>query len=374
MHVHDTRHVDAWLLAAMLAVACVLPSSASQLPALAVTMPFTSGLLPRIPRTFDFWRQYPPCDTTRPRAQNVSFVFQFNRVITEDLRRELEALWASLGDASRCFASLLFVSVNQTDEQESNKIVAGCHQHYNTFAQMRSLGFQHWLQYETDVLPVRANWLQRIADEAERNDGCTRWWVQGASQGYNLATVTTHERVDGVMLNGNALYCINDEVLAYLEDVKSQFPPIGCHDNPRRHANRRRLRLRAPSAQLWGFDTIQYWYRTDVENRAKLQGMGHLFQSVDWIADLHQMSRDCIERVVDARPSLVMLHSKSYFNDTRSSWDYAVAPTRTALPKLLLHLLAAFSLPLALLAARSSRKRLALARTGNDFGAQHVRW
>jgi hypothetical protein len=112
MRVRDARHVDAWLLAAVLAVACVLPSLAqlpSQLPALAVTMPFTTGLLPRIPRTFDFWRQYPPCDATQPRAHNVSFVFQFNRVITEDLRRELEALWASRGAASRCFSLRLLV-------------------------------------------------------------------------------------------------------------------------------------------------------------------------------------------------------------------------------------------------------------------------
>lgn len=124
--------------------------------------------------------------------------------------------------------------------------------------------------------------------------------------------------MDGTMLNGNALYCVNEEVLGYLEHVKSAFPPVGCHDAPRR-ANRGRSH--AQRTQLWGFDTVQYWYRVSVEQRSFMQGRMHQFQSVDWIADLHRMGRAEIEQYIQTRPSLVLLHSKSYFNNTRSSWD-----------------------------------------------------
>jgi hypothetical protein len=339
-------------------------------------MPFTEALLPRLPRTFEFWRRNPPCDDASVaalRALNVSFIFQCNRVITPPLARQLRALWASLGEGvTHCFGGgALLLSANQTDEEEANKIVAGCHQHYNTFAALHARGFDHWLQYETDVLPVRPGWLARVADEASRNAGCARWWVQGAEQGYSLPTVSKRPRIDGGMLNGNALYCINAEVLAYLDDVKAQFPPIGCHDNPRRAANARPLR-RAPRAgtvgRLWGFDTVQYWYRTGVEQRAKMQGRSYLFQSVDWIADLHQMPRDEIEALLEARPSLVLLHAKSYFNNTRSSWDEGGGGSgengggggaaRRSANVVLMAVAAALAARLALLAARSSRTRL----------------
>ena len=221
---------------------------------LAVTLPFTEELLPRLPLVFERWRLQAPCTSVSFAAEhNVSFVFQFNRVITPALRRSLDALWSAAGDASqRCFSSVLFLSANQSDAQEAHKILAGCYQHYGTYRQLQRLGFQHWLQYESDVLPVRPNWLARLADEAARNGRCHRWWVQGAAQAYNLSTVTKGERLDGVMLNGNALYCISDDVLSYLDDVQARFPPAGCHDAPRR-ANAGRWasqRSRLPSASV----------------------------------------------------------------------------------------------------------------------------
>lgn len=252
----------------------------------------------------------------------VAFIFQFNRVLSPAAQRDLEAVWSVSGGA-QCFTEVLFVSVNQTDAQEANVIEASCHQHYRTYAQVLAQGYNHWFQYETDVLPVRTGWLDRVVEEAARNGDCERWWVQGASWGYVPAPVTRHQRLDGIMLNGNALYCINQEVLGYLEDVVEQFSPIGCHDDPTRTASNW-LRARA----LPGFDTVQYWYRTSVKNRDKLQARAHLFVAVDWIADLNRMDPAIIWQLVDSRPSLVLVHTKSFFNDSRSSWEVGTQMTQ----------------------------------------------
>ena len=302
---------------------CVLASLAPQSlahlerGALAVVMPLTVELLPRLPRTFEFWRRHPPC--SNPMQQRVAFIFQFNRVLTPASTNDLEAVWASSGGA-RCFSEVLFLSLNQTDAQEANVIEASCHQHYRTYTQVLKTGYSHWLQYETDVLPVRTGWLERVVDEATRNGDCERWWVQGASWGYIPAPVTRHRRVDGIMLNGNALYCVNKEVLTYIDDVVAQFAPIGCHDDPARTTSnwlRQRLKARA----LPGFDTVQYWYRTSVRNRDKLQARAHLFVAVDWIADLNRVEPATVRQLVQSRPSLVLVHTKSFFNDSRSSWE-----------------------------------------------------
>jgi hypothetical protein len=280
-------------------------------------MPLTVELLPRLPRTFEFWRRHPPC--SKAMQQRVAFIFQFNRLLTPASRRNLEVVWASAG-GTRCFSEVLFLSLNQTDAQEANVIEASCHQHYRTYTQILEQGYSHWLQYETDVLPVRAGWLERVADEAERNGDCERWWVQGATWGYIPAPVTRQRRVDGIMLNGNALYCVNQEVLEYIDDVVEQFSPIGCYDDPTRTTSnwfRQRLKARV----LPGFDTAQYWYRTSVKNRDKLQAKAHLFLAVDWIADLNRMDPAMIQQLVQSRPSLVLVHTKSFFNDSRSSWE-----------------------------------------------------
>ena len=308
-----------WLFRLICVLASLTPQSlaGSEQVALAVVMPLTVELLPRLPRTFEFWRRHPPC--SKPMQQRVAFIFQFNRFLTPASRRNLEVVWASSGGA-RCFSEVLFLSLNQTDAQEANVIEASCHQHYRTYTQILEQGYSHWLQYETDVLPVRAGWMERVADEAARNGDCERWWVQGATWGYVPAPVTRQRRVDGIMLNGNALYCVNQEVLAYIDDVVEQFSPIGCYDDPTRTTSnwfRQRLKARV----LPGFDTAQYWYRTSVKNRDKLQAKAHLFVAVDWIADLNRMDPAMIQQLVHSRPSLVLVHTKSFFNDSRSSWE-----------------------------------------------------
>ena len=58
---------------------------------------------------------------------------------------------------------------------------------------------------------------------------------------------------------------------------------------------------------------VQYLYRTSVENRERFKGRQYLFQSVDWLADMNTVSRAEIDRYVAENPSLVVVHTKSYF-------------------------------------------------------------
>ena len=77
---------------------------------------------------------------------------------------------------------MLYLSA--TDEQEHEQTIGGCHQHYNTFPHMEAMGFDHWFQFESDVVPMQPNWLARVADDAARNGpGCDRLWMQARHPG-----------------------------------------------------------------------------------------------------------------------------------------------------------------------------------------------
>jgi hypothetical protein len=90
------------------------------------------------------------------------------------------------------------------------------------------------------------------------------------------------------------------------------------------------------------------------------------------------MPRDEIEALLRARPSLVLLHAKSYFNNTRSSWDEgagsgngggsggsgggeASGAARRVANGVLFAVAAAAAARLVVLAARSSRTRFGAA-------------
>jgi hypothetical protein len=332
------------LLAAALLLAACTPGAArvravrARDARLAVVMPFTSDNVHKIQRNFGFWKASSPCHLLRKAAfhVHVTFVFQNNRVIDAPQERRLAELWAATEHA--CFDDVLYLSANQTAAQEQGQTIGGCHQHYNSFTTLHALGFDHWLQFEPDVIPVRADWLTRLAEEVHYNRGCGRWWIEGTPPSYEAHRVTNGARVDGIVFNGNALYCLNEEVLAFVADIQAQFPPVGCHVPPE-HARDGLLGLvgfdwcvrvelapwkRAPqvasqraltgrsSAHACG--RVNYLYRTSVRNREKFKAKAFLFRAVDWLADYGCCvnERD-VAAAVAKNPNLMLVHTKVYF-------------------------------------------------------------
>jgi hypothetical protein len=278
----------------------------------AVVMPFIGSQVARVKKSLLHWRAQPPCDdggaALAALGVSVTFVFHFNAFIDAPLQASLTQAWeqGASPEAARCFAGgVQFVSANQTQEQEADRTTGGCWQHHRTFRAMHAAGFQHWLQYEPDVLPVRPNWLLRVAQEAAPNEDCARWWVQGSPPAYEPLRVTHGERIDGFILNGNALYCLNAEVLRFLDVVTAQYPPVACSVP---HA-----RARDGLVNLVGFDWVYYLARTSVENRELLKGRAYLFRAVDWILDFGvATSTSQLPAILQAHPSVVLLHTKMF--------------------------------------------------------------
>jgi hypothetical protein len=298
----------------LLLLSCVLPFGrlidGRQAAAgnLAVVMPFTSSNVHKIQRNFDFWVANPPCHLLRQRRQRVrtTFVFQNNLVIDGRLRLVLQAMWANTTGAEKCFDNVLYLSANQTAEQEQGQTVGGCYQHYNSFESLHALGFDHWLQMEPDVIPVRPDWLTRITEEVGVNTGCSHWWILGTPPSYEPHRVTHSQRTDGTTFNGNAMYCLNAEVLQFVKDIQAQYPPVGCHV-PRQHE---RDGLRG----LVGFDWVNYLFRTSPHNRERFKGRAFLFRAVEWINDWGCCcSQSDVKAAIEANPGLMLVHTKVFF-------------------------------------------------------------
>ena len=218
-----------WVWALLLLTAACQVTAAPRPARLAVVMPFAKNATHKVARNFAFWTTNVPC-TLRRRAHrvHVTFIFHYAYFIDAAVQAQLEALWAAAPHA--CFDDVLYLSANHTEAQEAfGPTIGGCHQHYATFFRLHALGFEHWLQLEPDVVPVRSGWLTRIVEEVHANRKCVRWWVQGSAASYEAPRISQGERTDGVFLNGNALYCVNAAVLAYLRDVLAQFPFAGCY-------------------------------------------------------------------------------------------------------------------------------------------------
>lgn len=104
---------------------------------------------------------------------------------------------------------------------------------------------------------------------------------------------------------------------ALSSQVHVQYAPRGAPQLTRRVA------VPLPQARdallgLVGFDWVQYLYRTSVRNREQFAGRQHLFRPVDWVADYGCcVTEQELAAVVIRSPSLMLVHTKLFFDDAR---------------------------------------------------------
>lgn len=273
---------------------------------LAVVMPITADYVERVRVNFEFWKHNVPC-TTIDRRVNATFVFQINTRFTPQLKSTLADIWQATTAGTRCFAGgVLFEEAALTPEEDQPRVLGTCWQHYRTFPRMMELGFDHWLQFEADVIPVRPRWLSRVADEAAPNQGCERFWIRGPAPAYGPPRVTTSARIDGHILNGNALYCLNGDVLEYARRIVAEYPPNGCTVSG--------FKSRDGLKGLVGFDWVSYLYRTSAAARGFLTAREHLVQVASWITDYGCCTTAAsVRAAVEQRKDLHLVHTKVFF-------------------------------------------------------------
>ena len=253
------------------------------------------------------WQKHPPCSDASALHARLSLVFYYNRDLEHVAelhgasgRAALMALWQSLGAVQRCFrGGVHFLSAHVPDRL--NKYPTGtCVQFYRSFAVLRGMGFDHWMQLEPDVVPIRAGWGTRIAALAANNAGCIGFWQAGSYPLYEH-TLDRHSRVDnGTSLdnhiNGNSLYCLADAgFYSFLQRVQ-QATPHGCGDHP----------------LMKGFDWAMYRFRTEAGNRRDMRFLNHKFAGAEFIANL---GKEAVPPTVELPAHVLLVHAKSLFRD-----------------------------------------------------------
>jgi hypothetical protein len=179
------------VLALLALTAPLLRLPAAQEPNIALVIPFVwCQVDTRLARSLASWRKHLPC-SGRPAALRASFslVFLFNQDLdaVETLGGvsgvpQLQALWTSLGpQVQACFRGGVHYLSARVPPQLNSYPLGTCVQFYSTFGLLRAMGFDHWMQYEPDVVPLQPNWASRIAQLVRANGpACSLFWQAGS--------------------------------------------------------------------------------------------------------------------------------------------------------------------------------------------------
>eukprot|EP00658_Telonema_sp_P-2_P038674 TRINITY_DN276_c0_g1_i8.p1 TRINITY_DN276_c0_g1~~TRINITY_DN276_c0_g1_i8.p1 ORF type:complete len:1262 (-),score=285.14 TRINITY_DN276_c0_g1_i8:299-4084(-) len=280
---------------------------------LAVAVPFhlsqvKNKLIPGMKR----WNQleFAPCTPPLAAGRNASLVFVYAGDSETDLvspgvtlRKALEDLVADL-HVSQCFpGGMHFIQADVPPE----------HDHYNdapciVFGDMlnklRDSGmYDHVFQMETDVLPVRPNWLNALLDETEMNAGCKRFWQLGSMA--HCQTVQGHldDRHDW-HINGNSIWCLKDPALwSYMDRVRAFFPP-GDHSGVPGCGTSKFAET--------GVDHALYRFRQHPANFEYVRTVIHKFQYTQTVLNKCEDSYQ-IDKVKSEHPGTFLVHSKAPF-------------------------------------------------------------
>jgi hypothetical protein len=286
----------------------------------AVVVPFVwCQLQLRLAPNLRAWAANPPCDAgdaaQLAASGTLSLVFYFNRDLEHVAELggasgvpSLEALWASLGPAQRCFAGGVRFLSARLSAAENQYPVGTCIQFYGAFDVLRAMGFDHWLQLEPDVLATRPGWGTRVAQLAAQNVGCRHFWQAGSRPQYANAH-DFNPRVDNgtstdAHLNGNSLYCLADARFAdYLARVQAASPH-GCG-------------ARTPAGwPLFGFDYAMYRFRVAPEHAAYAAAVAHKFVPAGFIVNVARQALD-VAALQATHPEMRLVHTQAHFNDSR---------------------------------------------------------
>ena len=273
----------------------------------AVVMPFHRGhVFERLGHTLQQWTVMIPCiGSAVDTVDKLHFFFNYagDLDLEADVDSHLVQLWAALPIKTRnCFHSFRTLS-SKLSEEENVYPVGPCLQFHETFRRLRAMGFDHWLLYEPDVLPIRAGWGTRLLELTRQNQDCRDWWQLGSTpMHHNEVDRLEVEGTKGIdlHLNGNAIYCLrSSDFDEYRYLVSQTYPANGCY-------------VKNIDDELAGYDHALYRFRMRQENREYMQEKFRKFKDDAFIRNFGDQSFDRDEfRAVS--PQTMLVHSKYFF-------------------------------------------------------------
>jgi len=279
---------------------------------LAVAIPFhISQFEARLVPSMALWNlpHTSPCSTT---DLPITLVFVYagdpdvDTVGPLTLNQALDRLWGQQHAARRCFAGGKTLLTVLLAPEHDNYSDAPCLIFTGMLDGLRSMGFPHVFQMETDVQPIRAGWADELLAEARRNQQSAqgnRWWQLGSAAQCQPVQGRLDVRND-LHINGNSLWSLMDDALwDYLERTK-RFLPAGQHSG-----------VAGCGTGAWaevGVDHAMYRFRVHPLNWEYARTVLHKFQYTQLILN---KCEDRYEPVVirQSHRHTYLVHSKSVF-------------------------------------------------------------
>ena len=286
----------------------------------AVVIPFhRNDAFVRLQETLHQWIEMIPC-TSADTANKLYLFFNYagDLDLDTDVDLHLALVWNNLPQEIRkCFHPLRTWSC-KLSEAENIYPIGPCLQFHETFHRLRSMGFDHWLLYEPDVVPIRPGWGTRLLELARQNQDCRNWWQLGSTAMHpNKVDQLEVEGSKGIdlHLNGNAVYCVkSSDFDEYRNLVSKTYPARGCY-------------VTNIDDELAGYDHALYRFRMRVENRAYMQEKLWKFKDDPFIRNFGDTHFDALKmRALSSQTMLV--HSKYFFagKETQAFLDQKYLP------------------------------------------------
>jgi len=209
------------------------------------------------------WESFKPCSESFTNKLKVVFMYgapddKTSEGQTEFNRNMLELAWKQSEIANKCFSQPQIISVALTPKQNKHPDCT-CVLFRKTHGILRELGYHHWFQMETDVMPVQQDWATSLLQRAESNRGCSEFWMHGSLPMCDVLKPEKPENGPDFHINGNALYCLEDlKFDRYMRLVRGTYEPAAVNTYMMRHYERRLARYHEevlPQYNLWQHKT-----------------------------------------------------------------------------------------------------------------------
>jgi len=261
-----------------------------------------------------------PCNSAFDTVEKLHLFFNYagDLDLDADVELHLAQLWNNLPKETRnCFHPFRTWSC-KLSEAENIYPIGPCLQFHETFHRLRAMGFDHWLLYEPDVLPIRPGWATRLIELAKENQDCRDWWQLGStSMHHNKVDQLEVEGNKGIdfHLNGNAIYCVKSRDFdEYRNLVSNAYPAHGCY-------------VKNIDDDLAGYDHALYRFRMRLENLEYMQGKFSKFKDDAFIRNFGEAPFD-VEEFRAVSPRTMLVHSKYFFagKETQTFLDQKYLP------------------------------------------------
>jgi hypothetical protein len=287
----------------------------------AVVIPFyRSDAFDRLQRTLQQWVEMRPCSSAVDTADKLHLFFNYagDLDLDADVFSHLAQLWSNLPMETRnCFHPFRTWSC-KLSAAENIYPIGPCLQFHETFHRLRTMGFDHWLLYEPDVLPIRPGWGTRLLELARQNQDCGDWWQLGSTVMHrNNVDQLEVEGTRGIdlHLNGNAIYCVkSSDFDEYRNLVSKTYHARGCY-------------VTNIDDELAGYDHALYRFRMRLENREYMQGKFWKFKDDAFIRNFGEASFD-VRKIRAMSPQTMLVHSKYFYagKETQKILDQKYLP------------------------------------------------